>query len=83
MAHNHHMLAYAAIMRGQSDLAIKSINNMAREMPAEWVKENAAVADGFAAMPLEVLVGNLVWTVLFILPFVEVAYLLIRKQELG
>ena len=56
MAHNHHMLAYAAIMRGQSDLAIKSINNMAREMPAEWVKENAAVADGFAAMPLEVLV---------------------------
>jgi tetratricopeptide (TPR) repeat protein len=56
MAHNHHMLAYAAIMRGQSDLAIKSINNMVREMPAEWVKENAAVADGFAAMPLEVLV---------------------------
>jgi tetratricopeptide (TPR) repeat protein len=56
MAHNHHMLAYAAIMRGQSELAIKSINNMAREMPAEWVKENAAVADGFAAIPLEVLV---------------------------
>jgi tetratricopeptide (TPR) repeat protein len=56
MAHNHHMLAYAAIMRGQSELAIESINNMAREMPAEWVRENAAIADGFAAMPLEVLV---------------------------
>ena len=56
MAHNHHMLAYAAIMRGQSELAITSINNMASEMPAEWVRENAAVADGFAAMPLEVLV---------------------------
>jgi hypothetical protein len=56
MAHNHHMLAYAAIMRGQSELAIKSINSMAREIPAEWIKENAAVADGFAAMPLEVLV---------------------------
>src|SRR4030095_14118360 len=56
MAHNHHMLAYAAIMRGQSELATKSINNMVREMPAEWVKENAAMADGFMAMPLEVLV---------------------------
>lgn len=56
MAHNHHMLAYAAIMRGQSELAIQSINNMAKGMPAEWVKENAPVADGFAAMPLEVLV---------------------------
>jgi tetratricopeptide (TPR) repeat protein len=56
MAHNRHMLAYAAIMRGQSDLAIKSINNMAKGMPAEWVKENAIVADGFTAMPLEVLV---------------------------
>jgi tetratricopeptide (TPR) repeat protein len=56
MAHNHHMLAYAAIMRGQSELAIKSINNMVREMPPEWIKENAAMADGFAAMPLEVLV---------------------------
>ena len=33
MAHNHHMLAYAAIMRGQSELAIKAINNMVRGMP--------------------------------------------------
>ena len=56
MAHNHHMLAYGAIMRGQSKLAIDSINNMAKGIPSEWVKENAAVADGFTAMPLEVLV---------------------------
>ena len=56
MAHNHHMLAYAAIMRGQSRLAIEQINEMARGIPPEWVKENALLADGFAAMPLEVLV---------------------------
>jgi tetratricopeptide (TPR) repeat protein len=56
MAHNHHMLAYAAIMRGQSKLAIDAINDMAKGVPPEWVKENAAVADGFTAMPLEVLV---------------------------
>jgi tetratricopeptide (TPR) repeat protein len=56
MAHNHHMLAYGAIMRGQSKLAIDAINEMARGIPPEWVKENAAVADGFTAMPLEILV---------------------------
>jgi tetratricopeptide (TPR) repeat protein len=56
MAHNHHMLAYAAIMRGQSKLAIEAINDMAKGVPPEWVKENAAVADGFTAMPLEILV---------------------------
>jgi tetratricopeptide (TPR) repeat protein len=56
MAHNHHMLAYAAIMRGQSKLAIGAINAMGKGIPPEWVKENAAVADGFTAMPLEILV---------------------------
>ncbi len=56
MAHNHHMLAFAAMMNGQSKLAITTINDMAKGVPAEWVKENAAIADGFTAMPLEVLV---------------------------
>jgi tetratricopeptide (TPR) repeat protein len=56
MAHNRHMLAFAAMMRGQSKLATESIASMVREMPAEWVKENAIMADGFQAMPLEVLV---------------------------
>src|SRR5262249_1483829 len=52
MAHNHHMLAYAAIMRGQSQKAIAAIN----EMPPEFVKQNAPLADGFTALPLEILV---------------------------
>src|SRR4029078_12670190 len=56
MAHNHHMLAYSAMMCGQSKLAIGAINEMAATIPSEWLKENAAVADGFTAMPLEVLV---------------------------
>ncbi len=56
MAHNHHMLAYSAMMCGQSKLAIDAINEMARGIPARWVQENAVVADGFTAMPLEVLV---------------------------
>ena len=56
MAHNHHMLSFAAMMRGQSKRSIAAIEEMARGIPAEFVKENAAVVDGFTAMPLEVLV---------------------------
>jgi tetratricopeptide (TPR) repeat protein len=56
MAHNHHMLSFGAIMRGQSKLAIEEINEMVRGIPAEWVEQNAPIADGFTAMPLEILV---------------------------
>ena len=56
MAHNRHMLAYAAMMTGQSELALTHIKAMVAEMPAAWLKENAFFADAFAAMPYEVLV---------------------------
>jgi tetratricopeptide (TPR) repeat protein len=56
MAHNGHMLAYSAMMCGQSALALTAINEMANEIPPAWLKDNAALADGFTAMPLEVLV---------------------------
>jgi tetratricopeptide (TPR) repeat protein len=57
MAHNHHMLTFAAMMQGQSELAMKYIQEMGADVPKEWlaVKENAAIVDGFLAMPLEVL----------------------------
>jgi tetratricopeptide (TPR) repeat protein len=50
------MLAYSAMMCGQSQRAIDAINEMAAGIPADWLQENAALADGFTAMPLEVLV---------------------------
>lgn len=56
MAHNRHMLAFAAMMRGQSQLAIETINEMVREMPEDWAKENPLLADNFAPMPIEVLI---------------------------
>ncbi len=56
IAHNRHMLAYAAMMTGQSQLAIKHIRAMVAELPDGFLKEYAGVAEGFAAMPLEVLV---------------------------
>lgn len=57
MAHNFHMLTFAAMMQGQSELALKTIRDMGAGVPKEWlaVKENAAIVDGYLAMPLEVL----------------------------
>jgi tetratricopeptide (TPR) repeat protein len=57
MAHNHHMLTFAAMMTGQSELSLKYIREMGAGVPKEWLakKENAAIVDGFLAMPLEVL----------------------------
>lgn len=58
MAHNHHMLAFAAMQRGQSKKAMDAVTAMLAGVPKEWVavKENAAIADGFLAAPLEVMV---------------------------
>jgi hypothetical protein len=56
IAHNYHMLTFAAMMRGQSELALTTINNMVKDIPADWLQKNANLADGFTAMPLEVLV---------------------------
>jgi len=57
MAHNYHMLSFAAMMQGESKRAIETIRAMTADVPKAWieVKENAAIADGFLAMPLEAL----------------------------
>lgn len=57
MSHNFHMLTFSVMMQGESELALKTIREMTAAVPKEWVevKENAAIADGFMAMPLEVL----------------------------
>ena len=61
VAHNRHMLAYAAMMTGQRDLAMKHIRAMIAELPADFLKENALQAEGFVAMPLEVMVRFGLW----------------------
>jgi tetratricopeptide (TPR) repeat protein len=55
-AHNRHMLAYAAMMTGQRQLAMKHIREMTAELPEEFMKEFSTVAEGFLALPMEVLV---------------------------
>jgi tetratricopeptide (TPR) repeat protein len=61
IAHNRHMLAYAAMMTGQRDLAMKHIRAMVAKMPADFLEENALQAEGFLAMPLEVMVRFGLW----------------------
>jgi tetratricopeptide (TPR) repeat protein len=55
-AHNQHMLAYAALMTGQSKLAIRYVREMMKDLPAEFVRENAALVEAFGAVPMEVMV---------------------------
>jgi tetratricopeptide (TPR) repeat protein len=55
-AHNRHMLAYAAMMTGQSQLALKHIRAMVKELPAEFLKEFASGVEGFAVQPMEVMI---------------------------
>ncbi len=61
IAHNRHMLAYAAMMTGQRDLAMRHIRAMVAEMPSEFLTENALQAEGNAAMPLEVMMRFDLW----------------------
>ena len=55
MSHNHHMKAYSAMMVGRSELAMQSIRDLVDDIPEDWLKENTLWADGFIAMPYEVM----------------------------
>ena len=54
-AHNQHMLAYAALMTGQSKLAMRYVREMMKDLPPEFVKENATLVESFGAVPMEVM----------------------------
>ena len=56
VAHNEHMLAYAAMMTGQSKLALTHIRALVAGLPEEFLKDFASAAESWLATPLEVLV---------------------------
>lgn len=68
IAHNRAMLAYAAMMTGQRDLAMKHIRALVAEMPADFLKENALTAEANVAMPLEVMVRFGMWDEILVEP---------------
>ncbi|MFN2425839.1 MAG: hypothetical protein ABR587_05280 [Candidatus Binatia bacterium] len=61
MAHNHHMLAFAAMMIGRREEATRAIDTMTSAIPPAWAEQWAMIADGFLAMPIEVRVRFGAW----------------------
>jgi len=61
VAHNRHMLAYAAMMTGQRELAMKHIRAMVAGIDPDFVKQFALQAEGFIAMPMETMVRFGMW----------------------
>jgi tetratricopeptide (TPR) repeat protein len=55
MAHNTHFYAFAAMMQGRGDDALKHARKMVADMPADFLQDFAAVADGYMIFPSEVL----------------------------
>ena len=55
MAHNHHMLAYAAMMSGRSAAALQAAKDLVAGIPADFRAAMAPIVDLYYAMPLEVL----------------------------
>lgn len=55
-AHDYHFVVYAAMFRGQSELALRRARDLAQVLPLEVVVQHADFLDGFAATVFHVLV---------------------------
>jgi hypothetical protein len=53
VAHDYHMLAYAAAMQGQSEIALRTIKEMTSPLSETFIKEQAKSVDILFAMPYE------------------------------
>jgi tetratricopeptide (TPR) repeat protein len=53
MAHNHHMLAYASMMQGESLIATRAIQDLLDGIPQDFRKQSPTLVDGYFAMPYE------------------------------
>ena len=56
IAHDEHMLAYAAMMTGQSQLALEHISAMVSGLSEDFRRDYGATAEVFVAMPFEVMI---------------------------
>jgi tetratricopeptide (TPR) repeat protein len=74
-AHNYHMLAYAALMTGQRELAVKQIKAMVASLPTEFVQAFSPMIEGFGAMPDEVMVRFGMWDEILAAPQPDKEYM--------
>lgn len=61
MAHNRHMLAFAAMMIGRSKIAVAAMDEMVAKFPPEFLEYAAPLVDGYLAMPIEVRIRFGMW----------------------
>jgi tetratricopeptide (TPR) repeat protein len=71
VAHNRHMLAFAAMMVGQRERALRHINAMVEQLPESFINDYKPVAESFVAMPDEVMVRFGMWDEVLALPEVD------------
>ncbi len=55
MTHNQHMLAFAAMMEGRSETALRAARDIVAGVPREYGEKQAALVDPSMAIPYEVL----------------------------
>jgi tetratricopeptide (TPR) repeat protein len=55
MAHNHHMLAFASMMEGRGEVAIRAARHVVADVPSDYGREQAALIDPYMAIPYETL----------------------------
>lgn len=68
MQHNQGFLAFACMMLGRSEESIAAAKEAVTMLPAEWVKENAAVIDGYLAVHFDALKRFGKWDEILALP---------------
>jgi tetratricopeptide (TPR) repeat protein len=61
MAHDDHFLAYACMMLGRREEALAAARAMSAKIPEDWLRKNAAMADGYTPIEVEVLLRFGLW----------------------
>jgi len=62
MAHNHHFLAWTAMMEGRSAVALTAAREMLAGIPESFARENAFFADGYMTIALDAMKRFGRWT---------------------
>jgi tetratricopeptide (TPR) repeat protein len=61
MAHDDHFLAYACMMLGRREEAVRAANEMVRKIPEDFMRSAAFYVDGYTPIQTEVLVRFAMW----------------------
>lgn len=79
--HNLHFLAYAAMMEGRYETAIAAARDLEHDIPADFLREYVAIADGLMTTPLHVMIRFGKWESILAEPEPAPFQLLSRTQR--